>query len=76
MAQQGNPQSDQNKDNDVSRSQRQQAQKASNKSGNEERSEESKYQGNPPHHHGSHSEGEYTKQSDDPTMHPSDLDEE
>jgi hypothetical protein len=67
-----------NKDIDVSRSEHQQAQKAAgeNPSGEEQRAEGSKYKGNPQHQHGSHGEGQYTRQSDDPTMHPSDADDE
>lgn len=73
---QNNQQRDVNKNIDVSRSENQQAQHAANNTGNEERPEGSKYKGNPEHHHGAHREGEYTQQSDDPTMHPSDTDED
>lgn len=76
MAQQNKPQNDSNKDIDVSRSEHQQAQKVANNTGNEERQEGSKDKGNPEHHHSSHAEGQYTKQSDDPTMNPSNIDEE
>jgi len=68
---------DENKNIDVSRSEHQQAQQAAGASptGEEQRPEGAKYKGNPEHKHGSHREGQYTEQSDDPTMHPSDADE-
>ena len=65
-----------NKDIDVTRSEHQQAQKSANDTGEEQRQEGGKNKGNPPHQHGSHQEGQYQPQSDDPTMHPSDMDED
>ena len=67
-----------NKDIDVSRSEHQQSQQVAGQSptGDEKRMEGSKNKGNPEHHHGDHGEGQYTKQSDDPGMHPSDADQE
>jgi len=76
MEQQKNDQSGVDKETDVSRSQHQQAQNVANDMGEEERSEGAKDKGNPPHHHGSHQEGQYQPQSDDATMHPSNIDEE
>ena len=66
-----------NKDTNVTRSQQQQAQKVAGQTsaGNENRPEGLEYKGTPEHTHGSHAEGEYPRQSDDPTMHPSDIDE-
>lgn len=78
MKQEPNKKPDVNKDIDVSRSEHQQAQHVAGQSptGEEKRPEGSKAKGNPEHSHGSHAEGQYTRQSDDPTMHPSDIDEE
>gem|GEM_PF-1605036 len=75
---QSNKKGDVNKNIDVSRSQHQQAQENAGTDRNidEQRPEGAKYKGNPKHRHGSHEEGEYTRQSDNPTMHPSNLDDE
>jgi hypothetical protein len=67
---------DENKDTDVTRSQRREDLQDTNTTGKEERPAGAKDDGNPDHHHGSHKEGEYPRQSDDPTMHPSGADEE
>lgn len=64
------------KDTDVSRSQHQQTQQAANDPEAENRAEGAKYKGNPKHQHGSHQEGQYTPQSDDPTMNPSGIEEQ
>lgn len=61
---------------DVTRSQQDAAAKGANTSGEEQRPEGSEQKSNPEHHHGSHREGQAPHQSDDPTMHPSDMDEE
>lgn len=64
---------------DVTRSQHQQAQAVaaeSNDTGEESRPEGSEEKETPAHHHGSHQEGQYDKQSDDPTMRPSGIDNE
>jgi hypothetical protein len=62
-----------NKDIDVTRSEHQQSQELAGKnpSGEETREEGSKEKGNPRHQHSSHQEGQYERQSDDPTMNPS-----
>ncbi len=66
------------KETDVTRSQRRQATDRSEVShrGEEKRAEGSVNKGNPEHQHGSHEEGQAPHQSDDPTMHPSDIDED
>jgi hypothetical protein len=71
-----NKKEDVNKDTDVTRSQRREDLQDANMSGEERRPEGTESEGNPEHHHGSHKEGEYPRQSDDPTMHPSGTDEE
>jgi len=76
MEQQKNDRQETNKEIDVTRSEHQQAQQAANKTGEEERAEGAKDKGNPPHQHGAHQEGQYQQQSDDATMHPSDIDED
>jgi len=76
MKQQQNQKPEVNKEADVTRSENRQAQNVANDSGEEQRQEGAKEKGNPKHHHGSHQEGQYQPQSDDPTMHPSNLDEE
>jgi hypothetical protein len=65
-----------NKNIDVTRTQRRETLEDANMTGEEQRPEGAEYEGNPEHHHGSHREGEYPRQSDDPTMHPSGKDEE
>jgi hypothetical protein len=67
-----------NKDIDVTRSEHQQAQQEAGASptGDEKRMEGAKGKGNPEHQHGSHAEGQYPKQSDNPTMRPSGADNE
>jgi hypothetical protein len=67
---------DENKDTDLTRSQRREDLQNTNMAGKESRPAGAADKGNPDHHHGSHKEGEYPRQSDDPTMHPSDADEE
>ena len=68
---------DVNKKIDVTRSQNRQAQESAKDApeGEEHRSKGSIYKGTPKHKHGSHAEGEYSKQSDNPTMHPTSFDE-
>ena len=75
MSQQNKP-IETEKNIDVTRSQNRLEQRAVNHSEKEERPASTEYKGNPPHEHGSHQEGEYQSQSDDATMHPSDIDEE
>lgn len=64
------------KETDVTRSENQQAQNAASGEQTERRPAGSVNKGNPEHNHGSHREGEYSRQSDDPTMRPSGMDEE
>jgi len=64
------------KETDVSRSQNQQAQNAAASDQEEQRPAGSVNKGAPEHNHNSHKEGEYPRQSDGPTMHPSGMDEE
>ncbi len=71
-----NPDEQMNKDIDVTRSEHQQARQKAGDTGEEQRPEGSVDNGNPEHRHGSHQEGQYTQQSDDPTMHPSDADDD
>ncbi|HRO43191.1 MAG TPA: hypothetical protein PL009_10180 [Flavipsychrobacter sp.] len=75
MEQQRNSHDEANKNIDVTRSEHQQAQDGAGNTGEEQRPEGAKEKGNPQHQHGSHHEGQYQQQSDDPTMHPSDNDE-
>ncbi|HTM65595.1 MAG TPA: hypothetical protein VL093_04695 [Flavipsychrobacter sp.] len=67
---------DANKDTEVTRSQKREDLQDANTSNTEKRPAGAEEKANPDHHHGSHKEGEYPRQSDDPTMHPSGADEE
>jgi hypothetical protein len=78
MKQEPNKGAGRDREIDVNRSEHQQSQQLAghNATGAEERGEGSKNKGTPQHHHGDHEEGQYTKQSDDPGMHPSNADDD
>ncbi len=64
------------KDTDVTRSEQRQTVSGADRDGQERRAEGSVNKGNPKHTHGSHKEGQTPYQSDDPSMDPSDIDED